>query len=179
MSNPVKINRKLLLISTGPARIRTLVLRVLLLIVQPLIQPLKCDLSRPLPICVPNFPWYRHTTTTTAQTVRTVVLKLSGFVCAFRPAAPCSSPKHTIYAFIINLLNCVVWKRLKKQKRGRDWPISFKKNKQCERRLPVSLVIVSRSPLTSCFEWKNKLVLIYCFQLLIRTYMPLPLLLHH
>ena len=29
-----------------------------------------------------------------------VLLQLSGFVCAFHPAAPSLSPKHTIYAFI-------------------------------------------------------------------------------
>ena len=34
-------------------------------------------------------------------------------VCAFHPAAPGSSPKHTIYAFINLHLNYVIWKRLK------------------------------------------------------------------
>ena len=29
------------------------------------------------------------------------MLVLSGFVCAYNPAAPGSSPKHTIYAFIM------------------------------------------------------------------------------
>ena len=35
---------------------------------------------------------------------------LSGFVYIFHPAAPGSSPKHTIYAFINLYLNYVLWK---------------------------------------------------------------------
>ena len=33
-----------------------------------------------------------------------------------------SSPKHTIFAFINLYLNCVIWRRLKYTKRGRDYP---------------------------------------------------------
>ena len=33
---------------------------------------------------------------------------LSGLVCAFHPAAPGSTPKHTIYAFIIYSQICAI-----------------------------------------------------------------------
>ena len=44
------------------------------------------------------------------------MLVLSGFVCAYNPAAPGSSPKHTIYAFIIYSICAifVMWKERKK-----------------------------------------------------------------
>ena len=60
--------------------------------------------------------------------------QLRGFVCACHPAATGSNPMHTIYAFF----NLYYWscneKRMKKQKRGRDWPI-FKKEKENRKRL--------------------------------------------
>ena len=40
---------------------------------------------------------------------------LSGFVCAFHPAAPGSSPKHSIFT-LISLLNCIIWKRKNREK---------------------------------------------------------------
>ena len=39
--------------------------------------------------------------------------QLSGFVCAFNPAALGLSPKHTIYACINLYLNCIIWKQPK------------------------------------------------------------------
>ena len=50
---------------------------------------------------------------------------LSGFVCAFHHAALGSTPKHSIYAFIIysEICPCVVKKNENKPKRGRVWPI--------------------------------------------------------
>ena len=44
--------------------------------------------------------------------------KLSGFVCAYHPAAPGSSPKHTIYAFsfIVFVLYLSFEKNKNKQK---------------------------------------------------------------
>ena len=39
---------------------------------------------------------------------------ISGFVCPFHLAAPGSSPKHTIYAFINLYLNCSLWNRRKR-----------------------------------------------------------------
>ena len=56
---------------------------------------------------------------------------LSGFICAFHPATPGSSTKHTIYAFI-NLYSTIynlyfTFGKDENKKRGRDWPIFFKK----------------------------------------------------
>ena len=42
---------------------------------------------------------------------------LSGFVCAYQPAAPGSSPKHTIYAFIF-VVEFVLLLSCEKQKKG-------------------------------------------------------------
>ena len=41
---------------------------------------------------------------------------LSGFVCAYHPAAPGSSPKHTIYGFIVFVLYLSCEKDENKQK---------------------------------------------------------------
>ena len=46
---------------------------------------------------------------------------LSGFVCAFHPAAPGSIPKHTIYAYVYMLISelCHVEKtKINKEKLG-------------------------------------------------------------
>ena len=67
----------------------------------------------------------------TKQLMVGVPPQLSGFVCAFHHAAPGSTPKHSIYAFIIYSENlyyicpCVVKKDENKPKRGRVWPIFF------------------------------------------------------
>ena len=59
---------------------------------------------------------------------------LSGFVCAFHSAAPGSTPKHAIYTFFNYSQICArfihaMWeKNENKQKRGRVWPIFYKKN---------------------------------------------------
>ena len=42
---------------------------------------------------------------------------LSGFVCVFHSG---SSPKHTFNAYMNLYLNCVMWKRRKETKRGRE-----------------------------------------------------------
>ena len=55
---------------------------------------------------------------------------LSGFVCIFHPAAPGSSPKHTIYAFSNLFMNCVVWKDENKQKEAEIGPFFIKTNIQ-------------------------------------------------
>ena len=52
------------------------------------------------------------------KTLYGVLPKLGGFVCAFHPAAPGSSPKQTIYTFI-NLLNSVRRKNKKRPGLGR------------------------------------------------------------
>ena len=54
------------------------------------------------------------------------------FVCAYHPATPGSSPKHTIYAFIIYRIYAYTiylsrGKNESKEKRGREWPNFFKK----------------------------------------------------
>ena len=61
-----------------------------------------------------------------------VICKYS--LSAFHPAAPGSSPKHTIYAFSIYIVQTVYLsiefeceKNENKTKRGRDWPIFLKK----------------------------------------------------
>ena len=54
---------------------------------------------------------------------------LRGFICAYHPAAPGSNPKHTIYAFFQFVLDMCWEGNEHKQKRGRDWPIFFKKKK--------------------------------------------------
>ena len=78
-----------------------------------------------------------------------VPLQLSGFVCAFHPATPGSSPKHTIYAFSIYIVQIVYLsleleceKNENKTKRGRDWPIFYKKN-----------VLNFRRSTTTDFKW--------------------------
>ena len=57
---------------------------------------------------------------------------LSGFICAFHPATPGSSTKHTIYAFInvyFTIYNLYfTFGKDENKNRGLDWPI-FKKNK--------------------------------------------------
>ena len=60
-----------------------------------------------------------------------LTLKISGFICAFDPAAPGSSPKHTFYAFIIYSQICaifVMWKEQNKQKEAGFGPFFKKKN---------------------------------------------------
>ena len=54
--------------------------------------------------------------------------QLSGFVCTFYPAAPGSSPKDPIYAFINLYLIASFGKDKYKRKRGRDCTIFLKKN---------------------------------------------------
>ena len=47
---------------------------------------------------------------------------LSGFVCAFHPAAPGSIPKHTIYAYVYMLISELCGKDENKQREARIGP---------------------------------------------------------
>ena len=52
----------------------------------------------------------------------------SGFICAYHPAAPGSSPKHTIYAFIsYSQIVCFICHVKRTNIKGRVWPIFKKK----------------------------------------------------
>ena len=78
-----------------------------------------------------------------------VPTQLSGFVCAFHPTALGSSPKHTIYAFINLLINCVMWRNENKQEAG---SCPFKKPKTSNTEISGSILtnwvtILSRAKL--------------------------------
>ena len=76
----------------------------------------------------PHNPWFSSPENFSFEFWKFSGCRHSGFVCAYHPAGPGSSPKHTINYIVIYNQICtifVMWKERKWTKRGRVWPIFY------------------------------------------------------